>query len=1023
MKSFFNHQKLFFSSFCLLSLFLIAAVCGSFIHFPQANEKHTNPVENHLSIASSEPNITNEEKPLFDTEIFKHQSSADHQFNEVKDHLSTLNSQHKHGHHQVIEEISIAKQNWQKQRFANFKNHTTTWKPLPKPDENIQLQFPVPNDKKNKQGNDFLSINIEHLLSPLVEFFLPKTAQAVPIITGQFGNIALDGELSDWTIQDRINFPLDLPPYLATGHELYGKYVSSPVPAYVIALKSSGAALGSNTTFWLNTDQDATTGHLVWDTYGGAEFFINLFSDSTPHLYDQNFQWVSGLEHAFSTDNKIIEIAIPATFIGITSSAQSINLLGDINDNEFLFPQDYPQGGQFTLAGTTPSLPPRTDFTKRVGIVYSESTKNHFFGEKTYSQLFMSLQHQAMMAGIQFDLLSENDLIDMNNLANLDALIFPFFSHVPDEKFNQIHDALFAAVYHYGIGIITADDWMTSLNSGQSLSGDVYRNMKQLLGIGRVSGQGPVNMDLLAESVNHMAMSGYQTNELITSYKGNWYSYYQAVPGQPIDTLAKQTVTGSHAGTYPAMIASTTGGRNIHFATIGYMADTNLVWQALQWVVFGDNTAVGLKMGRKKNIFVSRNDMDQSQFVDDIQVVHVPLLDLIKTWKDNYNFVGSYFINIGNDPANGAWTNWNVSAPLFTDYIQLDNEIGTHSWTHPHVTDNLTENEIEFEFNQSMNEIANNISPTWESMNIRGGAVPGAPESLKTATEIIQHVDYLSGGYSSTGAGYPNAIGFLTPESNKVYFSPNMSFDFTLIQFGVPVGNPPVPVPLTPEEAEQYWKAEFDSLMSHASQPIIHWPWHDYGPTTSADPISGDGYTEEMFTNTVAMAYNAGSEFVTSAEAVERINTFRNSAISVTHSAENSLTATINANQVGKFSLAVNTAPGEVIQNVGNWYAYHDNKVFLDQDGGTYTIQLGATADANTHISGLPMRSKLLSVSGDGNGLQFSFKGQGWVEIDLRNRFWRYKYSGVRSGKVLNSNKVAFLFKNSATHSITITSR
>ncbi|MCK5831973.1 MAG: hypothetical protein KAH20_16905, partial [Methylococcales bacterium] len=714
---------------------------------------------------------------------------------------------------------------WERERFSKRQDESAAWEPIPDAKGRLKLPFPPPpNFIENKE--DSIS-SIDLILNSAAHFFLPTAAHAS---AGQFGNIVLDGNLSDWSIDDRINLPLDRPPYIATENELYGKYIASPTPTYVFALKSTESTLEANTTLWLNTDLNATTGYLVWGLHSGAEFFINIYSgDSSPHLYNKDFGWVSSLTHAFSSDRRIVEIAIPASSLQLGASAQSIEVLGDINDSTLLFPVDFSSGGQFTLVGSHPSLPPRTDSSKRVAIIYGDTTKNNFFGKKAYSQLFMSIQHQAMMAGVSYDLLSENDLTDINNLVNYDALIFPFFSDIPSDKLKQIHDTLFKAVYNYGIGIITADDWMSNTETGTSISGDAYRNMKQLLGIGRVSGNGPVNVNLTAQYTSHSIMEGYSSNELIRSYKKSWYSIFQSIPGQPSASIAKQSVSGSSAGRYPAVIATTTGGRNVHFATLSYMADTNLLWQAIQWVLYGNEPSVGLKMGRTNNLFVSRNDMDISSEHDQVSIVHVPLLNLLTTWKNDYNFVGSFFINIGNDPANGFWTDWNISAPLFSNYIKLDNEIGTHSWTHPHSTDLLSSSDIEFEFNQSMNKIGTQLNhTTWRNQNIRGAAVPGAPENFATASKIIKHVDYLTGGYSAAGAGYPNAFGYLTPSSQKVYLSPNMSFDFTLIEFGVPVGNPPVPKPLNATEAEQFWKNEFNSLINHASLPIIHWPWHDY---------------------------------------------------------------------------------------------------------------------------------------------------------------------------------------------------
>ncbi|MCI5224675.1 MAG: polysaccharide deacetylase, partial [Candidatus Electrothrix sp. AR4] len=462
---------------------------------------------------------------------------------------------------------------------------------------------------------------------------------------------------------------------------------------------------------------------------------------------------------------------------------------------------------------------------------------------------------------------------------------------MPADKLEAIHDVLYQAVYKYNIGIITAGDWMTNMGDGSPLTGDAYSNMKQILGIGRVDGEGPVAATLTAADVAHTVMQDYIQGETVISYDANrWYNYFEPVPGQNVAVLAEQTVTGNAPGTYDAVLASETGGRNVHFATLEFMGDPNLLWSALQWVIYGDQPAVSLKMGRHNNLFVSRNDMDQTQFIDEVADNDGALLPLLQQWKTDYNFVGSYFINIGNNPASGELTDWSYSGPLYRDYIALGNEIGTHSYTHPHETNILTPAEIDFEFNQSMNEIAANLNPTWRNQNIRGAAVPGAPEGLDTASEIIQYVDYLTGGYSGVGSGYPGAFGYPTPEMDKVYFSPNMVFDFTLIEFGIPVLDPAsgqfVPVPLTAAEAETYWINQYTTLMGHANQPIIHWPWHDYGPTTGTwddpnDPSDDKLYSVSMFSNTIAAAFNDNAEFATSADVAQRITTFADAALTV----------------------------------------------------------------------------------------------------------------------------------------------
>ena len=101
----------------------------------------------------------------------------------------------------------------------------------------------------------------------------------------------------------------------------------------------------------------------------------------------------------------------------------------------------------------------------------------------------------------------------------------------------------------------------------------------------------------------------------------------------------------------------------------------------------------------------------------------------------------------------------------------------------------------------------------------------------------------------------------------------------------------------------------------------------------------------------------------------------------------NTITATVTpdptAPDVGGMALNVINGGTHVIQNVTNWYAYNAQELFLPRNGGTFTINLGATQDDVTHIASLPMRGDLLSVTGDGLNLSFSMVGEGDVLIDL----------------------------------------
>ena len=765
-----------------------------------------------------------------------------------------------------------------------------------------------------------------------------------------YGNITIDGGLTDWTKRDRLDI---VPGTGLSGYEIYGKYAGD---AYLLAIKSASSSdpIGANTTVWLDTDQNANTGYQVFGFAGGAEYNVNFFTDNKPYLYTgaAGENYVNQiLDYAYSSDSKTVEFAISVALLN--NSSPNVNLLIDLNNQAFI-PADYSLY-KLTISGTK-ILPERTDLSKQVGIVYSEASAAQFFDQKSYSQLFASAQNQARQAGIPFDLLTEDDLTDLNKIVNYDALIFPSFRNVPLTKLNAIENTLLDAVYKYDISLITAGDFLTNDSTGAALPGDTYRRMKQLLDITRTGGSGPVNSTIKIHNTNSI-LQGYSPNEVIKNYNGTYYSTFDSVVN-PATVLVDQEINGQ---TYNAVIATTTGGRNIHFSTEAMMGDNNLVWQALQWAVFDNKPSIALNIGRDASISVSRNDVDISMYGNESPQVESSLSNILAEWKSNYNFVGSYYINIGNAPANGEFTDWSVSAPIYQKFLALGNEIGTHSYTHPFNTNSLNAAQLEFEFNQSKAIIEQQLG-----IQVLGAAIPGNPENLFVNQELQKYFSYITGGYSGAGAGYPNAFGFLTPDATAIHLAPNIAFDSSLIDFRK----------LTAAQAEAIWSQEYADVTNHASQAVILWAWHDYGPTLY-DP----GYTKQMYTNFIARAYNDNTEFTTLADLQQRIRTFEQAKLFQSVVGD-TITARVDSTDVGKFSFDVNS--NQLIKSINNWYAYDGDTVFLAKNGGEFTINLGATQDDVTHITALPMRGELLSLNGDGTNLEFTFVGDGKVILDLK---------------------------------------
>ncbi|WP_200331942.1 choice-of-anchor D domain-containing protein [Thiocystis violacea] len=917
------------------------------------------------------------------------------------------------------------------------------------------------------------------------------------------------GTLTSWSTDDLL-LPPDNPPGL--GVQLYGKYDSAS-QVYHLALQTpSGEAIGPRTTLWLDTDQDATSGYQVSTTLG-AEYQIHIYSDGRPYLYrGTTFEYVGPVaSYAFSADGSVMELEIPASAIGVTS-AQSINLIGVVADVD---PDDYPNAnpntsawlyfptdwsaGHFLLSGIPVTYPERTDLGKRVAVVFCEASQARFWSadaasqtdvqRKAYSQLYMALQHQAMMAGIPFDLLSIDALKDVANIVDYDALILPYCANVSADDLDVIAQTLSQAVYHYQIGLVTADDLLTNDAAGAPFAGGAYARMAQLLGLTRVTGGGPeASLTVSAAATSHPVMRGYGSGETLLELPGFYWSQYAPLDGQQATALAVQTINGSN--TLAAVWATETGGRNVHFSNVELLGNINLAWQALQWVLYGEQIPVGLKMGRGSTLFASRTDMDQSMFrapagepepADGVVNVDAPLLELLRGWKTDYDFVGSYYINIGDNVDEGEWTDWNYSGPLFIDYVNLGNEIGTHSLTHPEDTNPYDALEhpsgyqpvgggvpwatwLARQFRDSMDLVVANVMPTtWEETPARGGAVPGMPESLETAAAILQQggLDYLTGGYSGLGAGFPGAVGYLIPPDaalaeplpseagNRVYFSPTLYFDFTLIEWGLTTGQLPslpesgtlssathTPIPATCSGsyatcAESVWPQQYLDQLNHASQPVVVWPWHDYGPTTSSQCQTQTQpgthcYSQAMYTNVLAAARGTGAEFVTLMDAAERIETLRDASLIIDAPSASQVAVTAlptRGRSLGKLALQLWPSSGQILSSVDNWYAYGDDKVFLPASGGRFVARLGSSRAPVTHISRLPMRAELRTLSGDGTNLDFSFTGSGVVEVLTQGDAGAYEISldGASAAPSVcasnASNCLALVFDGFGTHS------
>ncbi len=803
-----------------------------------------------------------------------------------------------------------------------------------------------------------------------------------------FGNITVDGSLADWTKVDRLDYQ---PGVAQAGYQIFGK---STADGYVFAVDSA-VAIGANTTIWLDTDQNRSTGFQIFGTTptsAGAEYNINIAADGNAYLYTggagQNI--VAKVEAKLSADGKQWEVGVNKNLLSVTGAG--INVLADVNNTTFL-PGDYSRS-PLTVSSTP--LPTRTDLSKKVGIVYSETSANRFFDKKAYGQLFGNAQNQAIQAGINFDILTETDLKDLSKVVQYDSLVFAGFANVKSADVASIENVLTQASTKYGVGLIAAGDFLTNDETGAALAGDPYQRLKNLFDVNRTNG-GTVNGGAVSVNIkdtgSSILESGYTAGEQIASYANNLtFSAYAGLT-QTGTVLADQTVNGQK---YNAVIATQTGGRNVHFADQSIFADSNLGWQGLGWSVYGNQAKVGLELTRNKSIFISRDDVDQSRFSLEAPTIEAKVGDILAEWKAKYNFVGSHYINIGNNPSENESTDWSVLRPIYQKWLALGNEIGTHSYTHPDNVSFLNAAQLEFEFNQSRQIISQQLG-----ISVTGAATPGNPESLFVDQELSKYFQYVSG----VGSAYTNSFGYLEPGDDTIFFAPNISFDFNLIDFRK----------LTAAQAEVVWANEYAQITKHGNTPFVLFAWHDYG-ITEALP----GYTRAIYENFIARAYNDGTEFTTLDDAQKRIRAFDAAKLTVNQVGDTITASIADATDIGKFALDID-AGTKVIKSVTNYYAYDNDSVFTTKNGGSYTINLGTTVDDVSHITSLDQRNELVSVTGDGTNLNFSFNGAGKVTTDQRAiaATQRYKVTGADDFKV-TGDKLELTFNDNTSHTVSI---
>ena len=304
--------------------------------------------------------------------------------------------------------------------------------------------------------------------------------------------ITIDGNLSDWTADERIDNPANA----VAGYALYGTVQDN---TYFIAIQSTAATdpvIGAGTTLWLNTDQNTGTGYSPFGSIGAD--------------YNVTFD-ASGI-HTFTPARRARpSSALRRLLIRYRPMARASKLPYRVRRSLQRVDQRQPPSISRLNSTTRPATHPEL-FIFRVTTA-TRNTQSRIprpcWRRRPRTRSPLSIRTPAPISistrppipicswprrtrpewpACRMTSLTSRKLTNINNLIGYDALIFPAMADVNTSQLPAIMSTLKSAVSDYHISIITAGDFLTNDQTGAALPGNSYANMESLLGLARYHG-------------------------------------------------------------------------------------------------------------------------------------------------------------------------------------------------------------------------------------------------------------------------------------------------------------------------------------------------------------------------------------------------------------------------------------------------------------------------------------------------------------------------------------------------------
>jgi len=312
----------------------------------------------------------------------------------------------------------------------------------------------------------------------------------------------------------------------------------------------------------------------------------------------------------------------------------------------------------------------------------------------------LTVQYSLLLAGIPYEVLNEDELPQRGGLDGYSCLIFPYHRWV-SRNFSAWLLGRLPGWVEGGGGIICMG--VPVEQEGGQFVGAWLSFYRELFGVDDVFSRRVTERRIIMR--RHPITADYPDGHEVM-VQGEVYDYFRLSPGSNASIFLY---------TYPSDpvgLASSYGrGRAVLFSIAGYdsiFQRTKILLRAIQWVVFGEHTPIGLGITCGRVAWMLNVDADWSA---DMKATRRALHWLLKRSEERC-FPFSWALITGRYGDFKRSIDWDALRPLLNASLRAGVEIASHTVHHP-VWRGVGEGDAWFELVQSRRDIAGNLTEVY----------------------------------------------------------------------------------------------------------------------------------------------------------------------------------------------------------------------------------------------------------------------------------------------------------------------